>query len=106
MLTYYLKESDAGQKPPLKDAIYRLSGCELVQNNKVANAFSIVPQTLQSGPKTLKLRCESEDEMAAWTDTLLGNLRGFWALFTPVGPAWLVCSFLYPRLPPTPSYNS
>lgn len=68
-----MKEGDAGQKPPLKDAIYRLSGCELVENTKVKNAFTIVPQTLQAGPKTLKLRCETAEELAAWNDTLLAS---------------------------------
>ena len=68
-----MKEGDAGQKSPLKDAIYRLSSCELVDNRKVPHAFSLVPQTMQGGPKTLKLRCDSAEEYAAWTDTLLAS---------------------------------
>ena len=68
-----MKEGDAGQKSPLKDAIYRLSSCELVDNGKVPHAFSLIPQTKQGGPKTLKLRCDSAEEYAAWTDTLLAS---------------------------------
>ena len=72
MLTYYLQEGDAGQKSPLKDAIYRLDGCEVVKG-KVEFGFNLVPQTPTAGPKMLQLRCETAEEEKAWMDTMISS---------------------------------